>query len=92
MFNVAQMTFPPDTFFINQIYYESIGYSIGAAVGAAFADPSRHVTVVIGDGSFQQTFQEISTMIRQNLKISIFVINNQGYTIERVINDNIYNG
>jgi pyruvate decarboxylase len=39
----------------------------------------------IGDGSLQMTVQEISTMIRENLNIIIVVINNDGYTIERVI-------
>jgi pyruvate decarboxylase len=39
----------------------------------------------IGDGSLQMTVQEISTMIREKLNIVIVVINNDGYTIERVI-------
>lgn len=38
-----------------------------------------------GDGSLQLTAQEIATMIRHKLKPIIFVINNEGYTIERLI-------
>jgi pyruvate decarboxylase len=39
----------------------------------------------IGDGSFQMTAQELSTMIKENLNLVIVIINNNGYTIERVI-------
>ena len=38
-----------------------------------------------GDGSLQLTVQSLSTMIRQNLNPVIFVINNDGYTVERMI-------
>jgi pyruvate decarboxylase len=41
--------------------------------------------LVTGDGSMALTIQEIGTMIKQKLKVVIFVINNAGYTIERVI-------
>ena len=39
----------------------------------------------INDGSLQLTVQSLSTMIRQNLNPVIFVINNDGYTVERMI-------
>ncbi|OJJ43598.1 hypothetical protein ASPZODRAFT_19320 [Penicilliopsis zonata CBS 506.65] len=39
----------------------------------------------IGDGSLQMTVQEISTMLRERLDIILFVVNNDGYTIERCI-------
>jgi len=44
----------------------------------------RHL-LFIGDGSLQMTVQEISTILSNKLKPVIFVINNGGYTIERVI-------
>ncbi|KAK5104478.1 hypothetical protein LTS08_002368 [Lithohypha guttulata] len=46
--------------------------------------PPRTI-LLIGDGSFQMTVQEISTMVRENLNILIILINNDGYTIERCI-------
>ena len=52
--------------------------------GIASASEDR-VVLFIGDGSLQMTVQEISTMIREKLNIVIVVINNDGYTIERVI-------
>jgi indolepyruvate decarboxylase len=51
----------------------------------------RQAVLFIGDGSFQVTCQDLSTMIRNRLKPVIFLINNDGYTIERVICDRPYN-
>jgi pyruvate decarboxylase len=41
--------------------------------------------LITGDGSMALTIQEIGTMIKAGLKCVIFVINNEGYTIERLI-------
>lgn len=49
------------------------------------ANPNRRNILLIGDGSLQLTVQELSTMIRQDIKPIIFVINNDGYTVERLI-------
>jgi indolepyruvate decarboxylase len=49
------------------------------------AAPRRRHLLFIGDGSLQMTAQELSTMLRHGLKPIIFVLNNRGYTIERVI-------
>jgi indolepyruvate decarboxylase len=51
----------------------------------------RQTVLFVGDGSFQVTCQDLSTMIRNRLKPVIFLINNDGYTIERVICDCPYN-
>lgn len=45
----------------------------------------------VGDGAFQVTCQDLSTIIRHGLKPIVFLINNDGYTIERVITDRSYN-
>lgn len=71
----------------------SIGFMLPATLGTALAQreqnedtPSKSQTILfIGDGSLQMTAQEISVMIREKLNIIIFIINNEGYTIERVI-------
>ena len=77
--------------FIGQAFYLSIGYSIPACLGAMMAEPHRRPIVFVGDGAFQMTAQELSTIIRHKLNPIIFLINNDGYTIERVIQDNTYN-
>jgi len=55
------------------------------------AAQERPAVLFVGDGSFQVTCQDLSTMIRNHLKSVIFLINNDGYTIERVIVDRSYN-
>jgi pyruvate decarboxylase len=75
-----------------QMQYGSIGWSVGALLGVALAEgQSRRVIALIGDGSFQMTAQEVSTMIRQNVKATIILLNNNGYTIEVEIHDGPYN-
>ncbi|CAG7912226.1 unnamed protein product, partial [Brassica rapa] len=51
----------------------------------------RPVLAFIGDGSFQVTAQDVSTMLRNGQKTIIFLINNGGYTIEVEIHDGPYN-
>jgi len=89
MFSLAETLLPPQTTFIGQIFYGSIGYTVGAALGAAIAlkDTDHEVVLCIGDGSFQVTAPDLSTFIRHKLKPVIFLINNDGYTIERAITD-----
>jgi len=87
-YGVLDIPFPCGTKFISQILYGSIGYSLGATLGAAFAardlDLGRTI-LFIGDGSLQLTVQELATMIRHDLKPTIFVLNNDGYTIEKYL-------
>ena len=47
------------------------------------AAPERRHILFVGDGSFQVTAQELSTILRHDHKPVIFLINNGGYTIER---------
>ncbi|MGW8048254.1 alpha-keto acid decarboxylase family protein [Staphylococcus shinii] len=71
--------------FIGQPLWGSIGYTLPATLGTQLADPKRRNLLLIGDGSLQLTVQAISTMIREEIKPVIFVINNDGYTVERKI-------
>lgn len=73
----------------NQMLWGSIGWATPCALGCAMADKSRRTILITGDGSHQLTAGEISTMMRNNLKPIIFVINNSGYTIERILCDDI---
>ena len=94
-FGINGTRFPNRVLGINQVLYGSIGYSVGAAVGASFAaeelqkgqaqSEPRRVILFVGDGSLQLTVQEISCLIRWGLCPYIFVLNNNGYTIERLI-------
>ena len=80
-----------NTHYIGQALYTSIGFSVPACLGAALAAPERRPILFVGDGAFQMTCQELSTIIRHQLNPIVFLINNQGYTIERAIHDGSYN-
>jgi len=73
--------------FIVQSYYCSIGYCTPAALGVALARPGKRPVVLTGDGAFQMTAQEVSTLIRERCPAIIVVINNDGYLIERVLHE-----
>ncbi len=79
------MRLPTGCSFVTQAVWGSIGYSLGALLGTLCAAPDRRHILFIGDGSFQLTAQELSTILRHDLKPFIFLINNRGYTIERAI-------
>ncbi|WED43063.1 alpha-keto acid decarboxylase family protein [Legionella cardiaca] len=85
MFGLLETTIPDNSIFIAQSLWGSIGYTVGALLGAALADRNRRTILFVGDGSFQLTAQEISTVLRQKLAPIVFLLNNDGYTIERVI-------
>jgi indolepyruvate decarboxylase len=91
LFSAAEMLMPEGSTFIGQAFYGSIGYTIGATLGVGMAAKDRRTVLFVGDGAFQVTCQDISTMIRHHLKPVIFLLNNDGYTIERVISDHPYN-
>jgi pyruvate decarboxylase len=85
---------PANIRFITQTYYGSIGYATPAALGTELAlrelaaeqgKPRGRTVLITGDGSLNLTIQEIGTMIVQDVRPVIVVINNGGYTIERVI-------
>jgi indolepyruvate decarboxylase len=84
-FGAALMRLPKGVQFIGQPLWASIGYSLPAAYGAQIAAPQRRVVLLIGDGAAQLTAQEIGSMLRDGVKPVIVLINNDGYTIERVI-------
>ncbi len=74
---------PPKCTVVASVIWGSIGYSVGALLGTLTAAPERRHLLFIGDGSFQESAQEMSTMLRNDCKPVIFLINNGGYTIER---------
>ncbi|HET6977366.1 MAG TPA: thiamine pyrophosphate-binding protein [Pyrinomonadaceae bacterium] len=82
-FTLLGLKLPPRCTFVGSINWGSIGYSVGALLGALTAAPHRRHLLFVGDGSFQVSAQELSTILRHDHKPVIFLINNGGYTIER---------
>lgn len=71
-FGIWDTKFPTGVTALSQVLWGSIGWSVGACQGAALAakdvGDNRRTILFVGDGSFQLTVQELSTMIRQGLK------------------------
>ncbi|KAI8078709.1 thiamine diphosphate-binding protein [Halteromyces radiatus] len=79
------LTIPKDCIFICQVLWGSIGYTVPSTLGAALADRSRRVFLMVGDGSFQLTAQEVSVMLHHGVCPIILLFNNDGYLIEKLL-------
>ncbi|KAM0887438.1 hypothetical protein ACQ4PT_029077 [Festuca glaucescens] len=90
-FNCQKLKLPDGCGYEFQMQYGSIGWSVGALLGYAQGAKDKRVIACIGDGSFQVTAQDVSTMLRCEQNSIIFLINNGGYTIEVEIHDGPYN-
>ena len=90
-FNGFRMALPDGARFEIEMQYGHIGWSVPATFGCALAAPDRRIVLMVGDGSFQLTAQEVCQMVRLKLPVIIFLVNNRGYTIEVEIHDGPYN-
>lgn len=69
-----------------------MGYAVPASVGAAVANPDKSVVVVVGDGGFQMTLQELATIAQLDLPVVICIINNSSLGIIKQWQDLYYEG
>ncbi|CAI3797976.1 Indole-3-pyruvate decarboxylase [Pseudomonas sp. MM223] len=86
-FGAAAISLPSGAGFVAQPLWGSIGFSIPAAYGTQKAAPASQVLLIVGDGSALLTAQEIGNMLRDDLSLTILLLNNDGYTIERLISN-----
>jgi indolepyruvate decarboxylase len=91
LFGAADMTMSRRTEFISPAYYASMGFAVPACVGTGLANPALRALVVVGDGAFQMTGMELSTVARLGLNPIVVVLNNHGYTTERYLLDGPFN-
>jgi indolepyruvate decarboxylase len=77
--------------FIAPAYYMSMGFAVPASIGVAMASKKLRPYVLVGDGAFQMTGVEISTIIRLGLNPIIIVLNNDGYGTMRKIREGRFN-
>jgi len=73
------------TEFLSPAYYTSMGFSVPAALGAQLAAPDQRVVVIAGDGAFQMTGMEVSTIVQHGLNPIIIILDNKGYGTERAL-------
>ncbi|WEW54946.1 pyruvate decarboxylase [Emydomyces testavorans] len=88
-FGSLDLNLPDNCEYYSQLYYSCIGFTVPALLGTLLARKEMgvrgRVILLVGDGSLQVTVQEIGTIIREGLTPTIFVVNNAGYSIERLI-------
>lgn len=70
----------------------SLGYGVPAAVGAALARPDRKVVGVIGDGASMYGIQALWTAARQEVPVTILILDNSEYAAVRLFGDSIGGG
>ena len=54
----------------------TMGFGLPAAIGAKVAMPEKKVVLVVGDGGFQMTFQELMLITQYRLPVKVVIINN----------------
>jgi 3D-(3,5/4)-trihydroxycyclohexane-1,2-dione acylhydrolase (decyclizing) len=59
--------------------YSCMGYEIAGGLGAKLADPSREVTVMVGDGSYLMMAQELVTAVQEGVKLVVVLVQNHGF-------------
>ncbi|WP_258553146.1 alpha-keto acid decarboxylase family protein [Dermatophilus congolensis] len=84
-FGMSGMRLPQGVTFIGQPMWGSIGYTLPAMLGAGLANRNRRPVLLIGDGAAQLTIQELGQIIREHVPAVIVLVNNNGYTVERMI-------
>ena len=68
----------------------TMGYGLGAAIGAQVANPERCVVNFAGDGCFRMNMNEIATAVRQKLPLIEVIVNNHVLGMVRQWQDLFY--
>ncbi len=55
----------------------TMGFGLGAAIGACIAKDKAPIVLITGDGSFHMNLNELATAVKQNLPIKVFILNNR---------------
>lgn len=91
LFGSADLVIHRNTEFLAPAYYTSMGFAVPAALGVQCARRRLRPVVIVGDGAFQMTGTELSTIVRHGFDPIVIVLNNHGYTTERFIKEGPYN-
>lgn len=83
LFASSELVIHRQTEFISPAYYTSMGFAVPAALGAQVARRNLRPVVLVGDGAFQMTGMELSTIVRHGFNPIVIVLDNRGYGTER---------
>lgn len=82
---LTEIKIPDGVKLVRSQIWGSIGAMLPMQLGGMLASPEKRHILLIGDGSFQVSAQALSRMIYNKQNPIIFLIDNDGYTIERYI-------
>ncbi|MEZ6103336.1 MAG: thiamine pyrophosphate-binding protein [Pirellulaceae bacterium] len=85
LFAATELVVEQRTEFLSPAYYTSMGFAVPAALGVHVAEPNKRAVVIVGDGAFQMTCNELSTLVRHRFAPIVIVLDNAGYGTERVL-------
>ncbi|MCA8996981.1 MAG: alpha-keto acid decarboxylase family protein [Planctomycetaceae bacterium] len=91
LFSASDLTIHKHTEFLSPAYYTSMGFAVPAALGVQVANRELRPLVLVGDGAFQMTCLELSTVVRHDFNPIVVVLNNKGYTTERFLQEGPFN-
>ncbi len=69
-----------------------MGFELPGSIGACLANHRKRTICVAGDGGFQLNIQELETLRRLNLPVKIFIMNNNGYSSIRTMQETHFGG
>ncbi|NUQ63233.1 MAG: alpha-keto acid decarboxylase family protein [Pirellulales bacterium] len=90
LFASTELVIRERTEFISPAYYTSMGYAVPAVLGAMTARADLRAVALVGDGAFQMTGMELSTIVGRGLNPIVIVLDNQGYGTERLLHAGDY--
>lgn len=76
----------------NSAGYGSMGFSLPAAIGCAYARPNTCVLSINGDGGLQMNIQELQTLVRDELAVNVIILNNHCLGMIRKTQEKLFNG
>jgi indolepyruvate decarboxylase len=91
LFASSELVIRGQTEFLSPAYYTSMGFAVPAGLGAKTARPELKVVVLVGDGAFQMTGMELSTIVKRGLPVTVIVLDNKGYGTERLLLEGSFN-
>lgn len=68
-----------------------MGYSLPASIGASIAQGAKPIICIIGDGGLQINIQEFQTIVKYNIPVKVFILNNHSYGIIKQFQDFYFN-
>jgi len=91
LFAASDLVIHQRTEFLSPAYYTSMGFAVPATLGASVARPGLRVLAIVGDGAFQMTGMELSTIVRHHFDPIVIVLDNKGYGTERFLHPGDFN-